>query len=102
MTEHAVYDNPLVTRYAGRAMGELWGAQRKFSTWRQLWVALAEAEHELGMLGDDGKPRIGETQIAVLKSQVDNIDFAKAAEYERRKRHDVSAHVATFAEAAPA
>lgn len=102
MSEHLVYDNPLVTRYAGRAMAELWGAQRKFSTWRRLWVALAEAEHELGILGDDGKPRIGETQIAVLKSQVDTIDFAKAAEYERRKRHDVMAHVAAFADAAPA
>jgi adenylosuccinate lyase len=102
MSEHAVYDNPLVTRYASRAMAELWGPQRKFSTWRRLWVALAEAQHELGILGDDGKPRIGETQIAVLKSQVDTIDFAKAAEYERRKRHDVMAHVATFADVAPA
>jgi adenylosuccinate lyase len=102
MSEHAVYDNPLVTRYASRAMAELWGAQRKFSTWRRLWVALAEAEHELGLLGDDGMPRIGETQIALLKSQVDAIDFDRAAELERRKRHDVMAHVATFAEVAPA
>lgn len=102
MSEHAVYDNPLVTRYASRAMAELWGSQRKFSTWRRLWVALAEAEHELGLLGDDGMPRIGETQIALLKSQVDAIDFDRAAELERRKRHDVMAHVATFAEAAPA
>lgn len=102
MSEHLLYDNPLVTRYASRAMAELWGPQRKFSTWRKLWVALAEAQHELGILGDDGMPRIGETQVALLKSQVDNIDFAKAAEYERRKRHDVMAHVAAFADVAPA
>ena len=102
MSEHLVYDNPLVTRYASRAMAELWGPQRKFSTWRRLWVALAEAQHELGILGDDGKPRIGETQVALLKSQVDNIDFARAAEYERRMRHDVQAHITAFADAAPA
>src|SRR6516162_8633695 len=51
---HQVYDNPLVTRYASREMAELWGPQRKFRTWRVLWVALAEAEHELGLLADDG------------------------------------------------
>lgn len=102
MSEHTVYDNPLVTRYASRAMAELWGPQRKFSTWRRLWVALAEAERELGLLGDDGQPRITEAQIAALKSQVDHIDFARAADYERRKRHDVMAHVATYADAAPA
>jgi adenylosuccinate lyase len=98
---HDVYDNPLITRYASRPMAELWGPQRKFSTWRRLWVALAEAEHELGMLGDDGKPRITPAQLAELRAHVDDIDFAKAAEYEQRKRHDVMAHVATYADACP-
>ena len=55
MSDFDVYDNPLVTRYASREMAELWGPQRKFSTWRRLWVALAEAEHELGLLADDGR-----------------------------------------------
>ena len=59
MTDPLPYDNPLVTRYAGRPMVELWGPQRKHSTWRRLWLALAEAEHELGLIADDGvTPRI--------------------------------------------
>jgi adenylosuccinate lyase len=101
MSDHDVYDNPLVTRYASREMAELWGPQRKFSTWRRLWVALAEAERELGMLGDDGQPRITEAQIAAMRAKVDHIDFVRAAEYERRKRHDVMAHVAAFADDCP-
>ena len=59
MDSHELYDNPLVTRYASREMAELWGPQRKISTWRRLWLALAEGEHELGLLADDGvTPRI--------------------------------------------
>ena len=46
---HDIYDNPLIARYASREMATLWGDQRKFSTWRRLWVALAEAEAELGL-----------------------------------------------------
>src|SRR5262245_62432765 len=101
--DYQVYDNPLVGRYASREMAELWGQQRKFSTWRRLWVALAEAEHELGMLDDDGKkPRINPAQIEDLRKHVDDIDFAKAAAHERRLRHDVMAHIHTYGEAAPA
>ena len=48
-TNNAYYDNPLIARYASAAMSRLWGPQRKFSTWRRLWVALAEAEAELGL-----------------------------------------------------
>ena len=71
-----VYDNPLVTRYAGREMAELWGPQRKFSTWRRLWVALAEAESELGLTADDGvTPRITPAQLDELRAHVDDIDF---------------------------
>jgi adenylosuccinate lyase len=96
------YDNPLVTRYASPEMATLWGSQRKFSTWRRLWVALAEAEHELGLLADDGStPRIREAQLAELRAHVDDIDFARAAELELKKRHDVMAHVLTYAEVAP-
>ena len=98
-----VYDNPLVTRYASKEMAELWGPQRKFSTWRRLWVALAEAEHELGMLADDGKtPRIQPKQIEELRRHIDDLDFAKAAAHERRLRHDVMAHIHTYGEACPA
>jgi adenylosuccinate lyase len=97
-----VYDNPLVTRYAGREMAELWGPQRKFSTWRRLWLALAEAEAELGLTADDGvTPRISAAQLAELRAHTDDIDFARAAEHERRRRHDVMAHIDTYGEAAP-
>jgi adenylosuccinate lyase len=96
-----VYDNPLVTRYAGRQMAELWGPRRKFSTWRRLWVALAEAEHELGLLAEDGSPRITPTQLAELRAHVDDIDFARAEEYERQLRHDVMAHIHAYGDAAP-
>jgi adenylosuccinate lyase len=102
-SQFQVYDNPLVTRYASKEMAELWGPQRKFSTWRRLWVALAEAEHELGMLADDGKtPRIQPKQIEELRRHIDDIDFAKAAAHERRLRHDVMAHIHTYGEACPA
>src|SRR5262245_42562769 len=102
MNEHTVYDNPLVTRYASREMAELWGPQRKFSTWRRLWVALAEAERELGLLADDGRtPRIRPEQIAELRAHTDDIDFAKANDYERRFRHDVMAHIHAYGDTAP-
>src|SRR5438105_1941596 len=102
MSEPQLYDNPLITRYASREMAELWGPQRKFSTWRRLWVALAEAEHELGLLADDGvTPRITTEQLDGLRRHVEDIDFARAADWERRLRHDVMAHVRTFAEACP-
>jgi adenylosuccinate lyase len=97
-----VYDNPLITRYASREMTELWGPQRKFSTWRRLWVALAEAQHELGLLSDDGRsPRIQPAQLAALRQQVDNIDFARADALERQFRHDVVAHIHAYGEACP-
>ncbi|MBL9123101.1 MAG: adenylosuccinate lyase [Planctomycetaceae bacterium] len=89
-----VYDNPLVGRYASPAMSQLWGPQRKFSTWRKLWVALAEAEAELGL-------PITPAQIAELKANVDRIDFAVANAYERKLRHDVMAHVHAYGDACP-
>jgi adenylosuccinate lyase len=94
MSDDSVYANPLISRYASREMATLWGAQRKFSTWRRLWVALAEAEAELGLA-------ISKQQIAELAAHVDDIDFAKAADYERKLRHDVMAHVHTYGDAAP-
>src|SRR5512135_3177778 len=94
MNPHSQYENPLITRYASREMSELWSAQRKFSTWRRLWVALAEAERALGL-------NISEAQVAELRAKVDDIDFEAAREHERRLRHDVIAHVHTFGEAAP-
>jgi adenylosuccinate lyase len=88
------YENPLTGRYASREMSQLWGAQRKFSTWRRLWVALAEAEAELGL-------SITPAQIAELKANVDKIDFAAANAYERKLRHDVMAHVHAYGDQCP-
>jgi adenylosuccinate lyase len=102
MESQQAYDNPLVTRYASRAMAELWGPQRKFSTWRRLWLALAEAEYELGLPADDGvSPRISPAQLAELRAHLDDIDFRRAGELERRLRHDVMAHIHAYGEAAP-
>lgn len=102
MADHVAYDNPLITRYAGREMVNRWGPQRKFSTWRRLWLALAEAQAELGLTTDDGKtPRIRPDQLAELRQHLDDIDFAKAAEYEKRFRHDVMAHIHTLGDVAP-
>jgi len=95
-------DNPLVSRYASREMAQLWSPQRKFGTWRRLWLALAEAQHELGMPSDDGAtPRIRPEQLRELREHLDDIDFVRADELERRLRHDVMAHIHTYAEACP-
>jgi adenylosuccinate lyase len=91
---HETYENPLISRYASREMATLWGDQRKFSTWRQLWVILAEAEAELGL-------PITSAQIAELRAAVDDIDFDAANEYERKLRHDVMAHVHTYGDRCP-
>jgi adenylosuccinate lyase len=94
MNNYNVYDNPLIGRYATPTMAALWSPQTKFSTWRRLWVALAEAERSLGL-------DIRQEQIEALRSQVDRIDFETAEQYERRFRHDVMAHVHTYGDAAP-
>ncbi|MGL6096011.1 MAG: lyase family protein, partial [Fimbriiglobus sp.] len=97
-----VYDNPLIGRYAGRAMSELWGPLRKFRTWRRLWLALAEAQHELGLPADDGvSPRVTAAQLAELRAHLDDVNLGRAAEWEKRLRHDVMAHIHTLGEVAP-
>src|SRR5438094_1558116 len=102
MSDGAAYDNPLVTRYAGREMAELWGPQRKFSTWRRLWLALAEAQHELGLLGDDGQtPRIRPDQLSDLRAHLEDIDFSRAEALEHQFRHDVMAHIHAYGESCP-
>ena len=94
MTDSLNYDNPLIARYASREMSHLWGPQRKFGTWRRLWVALAEAEAELGL-------PVTAAQIDELKAHIDDIDFAVAADYEKKLRHDVMAHVHTYGDVCP-
>lgn len=88
------YTSPLSTRYASKEMQFLFSDQHKFSTWRQLWIWLAEAEQSLGL-------DITNEQIAEMKSHVNDIDFAAAAAEERLTRHDVMAHVHVFAKQCP-
>ena len=95
MTSHSTYTSPLGERYASRAMLELWSPQRKFGLWRRLWLALAEAERELGVA-------IPDEAIAQMREHLDDIDFAAVASYEKRFRHDVMAHVHAFGDVAPA
>lgn len=91
---HDHYDNPLITRYASAAMSRLFSPQYRHSTWRRLWVTLAEAEAELGL-------PITEQQLAELREHVDTIDFESAARYERQLRHDVMAHVYAYGDQCP-
>jgi adenylosuccinate lyase len=102
MTDHTRYASPLSERYASRAMLELWSPQRRHRTWRELWLALAEAERELGVKDEGGRPLISEEGIAQMRANLDDIDFEAARDFERRFRHDVMAHVETFAAVAPA
>jgi len=91
---HDQYQNPLITRYASAQMSEIWSAQRKFTTWRKLWIALAEAEQELGL-------DITNEQLEELRDHVDDIDWDAAREHEKRTRHDVMAHVLTYGDVCP-
>ena len=88
------YVSPLSTRYASDEMLYLFSADKKFSTWRRLWLALAESEKELGL-------DITETQLDEMRSHLDDIDYGYAAEMEKKLRHDVMAHVHAFGKAAP-
>jgi len=89
-----LYSSPLVERNASKEMAEIFGPQNKFSTWRRLWLELAKAQKRLGL-------NITQTQINQMAKHLDDIDFEKADRYEKKFRHDVVAHIHTFAEAAP-
>lgn len=88
------YDSPFNARYASREMQELFSPDRKFRTWRRLWIALAEAEMELGL-------NISEAQIEELKKFKDQINYEAAEKKEREVRHDVMAHVHAYGEQCP-
>ncbi|XP_060079714.1 adenylosuccinate lyase-like [Ylistrum balloti] len=96
-SEHEKYRSPLVSRYASPEMASNFGELKKFSTWRLLWTYLAEAEKKVGL----ENVTITEEQIAAMKAHVGDIDFERAALEEKRVRHDVMAHVHTFAACCP-
>lgn len=89
------FEHPLLARYASDEMAELFSARRRVRLWRRLWVALAEAQAELGLGG------VTAEQVAALREAIDRIDFERADQLERELRHDVMAHVHAFGEAAP-
>ena len=88
------YVTPLVERFATQEMAALWSAQKKFSTWRRCWVALAEAEQELGL-------PITDEQLEEMRAHIDDIDFEAAKRFEHETRHDVMAHIRAYGLAAP-
>lgn len=88
------YESPLCSRYASDKMQFVFSPDFKFSTWRKLWVALAESEKELGLA-------ITDEQISEMKEHTEDIDYDREAEYEKKLRHDVMAHLHTFAELCP-
>lgn len=89
------YSHPLGERYASREMQAIFAPAHRFGTWRRLWLALAESQHELGL-------PIPDQALEQMRQTLDDIDLDKAAEYERRFRHDVMAHVHLFGGVAPA
>lgn len=84
-----VYENPLITRYASHEMSHTFSDDMKFKTWRQLWIALAEAEHEMGL-------PITKDQIDELKTHAEDINYDVAEAREREVRHDVMSHVYAY------
>ncbi|GAA6105523.1 adenylosuccinate lyase, partial [Tachysurus ichikawai] len=92
--EFMKYRSPLVSRYASKEMSYNFSDRKKFTTWRKLWISLAKSEKELGL-------PITDEQLREMEAHVEDIDFAMAAEEERKLRHDVMAHVHTFAHCCP-
>jgi adenylosuccinate lyase len=92
---HARYQPPLATRYASAAMLETFSERARALVWRDLWIALAECQMELGLA-------ITAQQVAQLKAAREDLDFARIAALERELRHDVMAHVHAYGEKAPA
>lgn len=94
MSYHNTYESPLNSRYASKEMQYLFSPDKKFTTWRRLWVALAESERELGL-------DVTEEQITELKAHIDDINYDVAAAREKEVRHDVMAHVYAYGGALP-
>ncbi len=88
------YESPLSSRYASGEMQYIFSPDKKFSTWRRLWVALARAEMELGL-------PVTQEQVDELEAHLTDIDYEKAAQWEKKLRHDVMAHVHTYGELCP-
>ena len=88
------YASPLAERYASQAMRSNFSEKRKFTTWRELWLVLAETEKDLGL-------SISDDQIAELRAHVADLNIDVARRYERELRHDVMAHIHAYGEQCP-
>ena len=88
------YQSPLVSRYVSPEMAYCFSDDKKFQTWRRLWIMLAKAEQSLGL-------NISDEQIAEMKANIENIDYEIAAAEEKKRRHDVMAHVHTYGVCCP-
>ncbi len=95
------YISPLSERYASKEMQYIFSQDKKFTTWRKLWIALAETEMELGLKNDDGSPRITQEMIDELKSHVEDINYDVAKAREKEVRHDVMSHVYAYGKQCP-
>ncbi len=93
--ERELYRNPLIKRYASSEMSSIFSDRFKFRTWRRCWVALAEAEAELGL-------KISERQLAELRDKIDDLNFDLMERKERELRHDVMAAIHAYGEQCPA
>lgn len=93
-SSHNKYESPLSSRYASTEMKYNFSDAKKFSTWRQLWLYLADAEKQLGL-------DISQEQLDEMRNNLNNIDFEYAAKQEKILRHDVMAHVHTFGACCP-
>ena len=91
---HDRYETPLNSRYASEEMQRIFSPDRKFTTWRRLWVALAESEMEMGL-------PVTREQVEQLRAHIEDIDYEAARRHEERTRHDVMAHVLAYGDVCP-
>ena len=94
MSSYNSYESPFCTRYASKEMQYIFSADKKFTTWRRLWVALARAEMKLGL-------NVTQEQVDELEANVENINYEVAKEREKACRHDVMSHVYAYGKACP-
>ena len=95
------YTSPLSERYASKEMQYIFSPDKKFKTWRKLWIALAEAENELGLKNEQGGPAVTTEQIEELKAHAEDINYDVAKEREKLVRHDVMSHVYAYGQQCP-
>ena len=95
------YTSPLSERYASKEMQYIFSPDKKFRTWRRLWIALAEAENELGLKNEKGELAVSQEQIDELKAHADDINYDVAKEREKLVRHDVMSHVYAYGQQCP-